>query len=66
MADITVVLMYIDPGMGFLALQMSSGILLGGAFYFRRSLTIMLGGIRTRLGLKKSPGIEPNESANDE
>ena len=49
----TVVLLYIDPGVGFLALQMLGGVLLGGAFYFRRSVRIVLSGIRSRFRLKK-------------
>lgn len=34
----SIVLLYIDPGMGFIALQMLAATLLGGAFVFRRTL----------------------------
>ena len=41
-----VVLLYIDPGLGFLALQMMVGSALGGLFYFRRAVLVFVKRLR--------------------
>lgn len=66
MPGLNFVLLYIDPGVGFLALQMLSGVALGAAFYFRRSIRIVLKVIRSRFVLTKPPGEEPQGQARDE
>jgi len=38
-AELAIVIAYVDPGSGFLMLQMAGGALLGAWFYFRRSVT---------------------------
>ncbi len=36
--ELAIVIAYVDPGSGFLMLQMIGGALLGAWFYFRRSV----------------------------
>jgi hypothetical protein len=36
--ELAIVIAYVDPGSGFLMLQMVGGALLGAWFYFRRSV----------------------------
>jgi hypothetical protein len=36
--ELAIVIAYVDPGSGFLMLQMAGGALLGAWFYFRRSV----------------------------
>ena len=45
--DIYIVLLYIDPGIGFFAVQMVVGSMLGAVFYFRRAIRLLL----TRMGI---------------
>ena len=46
MSEFTIVLLYIDPGIGFLTLQILVGSLLGVVFYFRRTSSQILRHIR--------------------
>jgi len=57
MLGFTLVLLYIDPGIGFLTLQILAGSLLGLAFYFRRTTSQILRYVR-RIFRRKA-GEEP-------
>lgn len=57
MPDLPLVFLYIDPGIGFLALQMLSGALLGVVFYFRKATLKVLKHLR--LGLRRKEAQEP-------
>jgi len=46
MSEFTIVPLYIDPGIGFLTLQILAGSLLGVAFYFRRTTSQILRHVR--------------------
>jgi len=48
------ILLYIDPGMGFLALQMLAGGLLGGVFVFRKRVEELAASIILRFR-RRSP-----------
>ncbi len=61
MSDLNIVLLYIDPGVGFLALQMLAGVVLGAGFYFRRSLRTVLRLVRTPFRLKRPPEPDPKD-----
>ena len=55
------VLLYIDPGLGFLALQMLAGGLLGGVFFFRRALLVFMKRLRGAVGRKEGIVSEQDE-----
>lgn len=61
MSDVTIVLLYIDPGVGFLALQMLIGSFLGLSFYFRRTVLRCLERVRALVGGKRSPTPDPDD-----
>ena len=46
MAEVTFVLLYIDPGAGFLIMQILGASMLSGAFYFRRRISQILERVR--------------------
>ena len=56
MSEFTLVLLYIDPGIGYLTLQILAGSLLGLAFYFRRTTSQILR--RVRLIFRRKHGEE--------
>ena len=51
------VLLYIDPGVGFLSLQVLFGALLGGVFYFRMRVLRFVSWLKSivRLGRRAMP-----------
>lgn len=53
--ELAIVIAYVDPGSGFLMLQMVGGAFLGAWFYFRRSVTRFAARV-----LGRSP-IEPDK-----
>jgi len=57
MSEFILILLYIDPGIGFLTLQILAGSLLGVAFYFRRTTSQILR--RVRLIFRRKDGEEP-------
>ena len=58
---VELVLLYIDPGLGFLALQMLAGGFLGGVFYFRRALLVFMKKLRGAVGRKEGVVSEQDE-----
>ena len=50
-------LFYIDPGVGFVSLQVLLGALVGGAFYFRMRVLRLVSRLRSimRLGRRDMP-----------
>ena len=54
----SLLILYIDPGIGFLTLQLLGGSLLGIAFYFRRTTFRILRGLRLVLRRKDAQKSE--------
>lgn len=57
MPEFSSVLLYIDPGIGFLTLQILAGSMLGVAFYFRQKTSQILKNVR--LMFRRKDGEEP-------
>jgi hypothetical protein len=53
--ELTIVFAYIDPGSGFLMLQMVGGAILGAWFYFRRSVGRFAARLFGRRQLERTP-----------
>ena len=58
MSESGLVLLYIDPGMGFVALQILMGSLMGIAFYFRRTSSQILKRVRLFFQRKGGEDVE--------
>ena len=61
-AEFMLVLLYIDPGFGFLALQLLAASLMGAAFYFRRTTSQILRHVR--LIFRRKDGEDPDGQGN--
>jgi hypothetical protein len=57
MPEFSSVLLYIDPGIGFLTLQILAGSMLGIAFYYRQKTSQILKNVR--LMFRRKDGEEP-------
>ena len=53
--ELAIAFAYIDPGSGFLMLQMVGGAILGAWFYFRRSVTRFAARLLGRQQLERTP-----------